>query len=379
MPRAPHRAPPCSITTGWELAESVRIPRLLVSAMLLAAVVRSAAAETPAQIRGYSNRDSVASDDTLRLRTIAAVSRARRSAILAGSLVSGYLSMRGLPPVAGAFAVTDSGLVFYAANRAFTATFPIVGPLRETGGKTWRASAVSVAYTHKEQGRTVYLIRVDNGLFETDSPGPLLDLASHPTWLDSLGSREWTVETPLTDYNNRVGMNGLIRSLVTSRYADTLFALFGRPHQPVGIVGARGRAAGRLGEYVASRDSLALDPSRMSTRVQLRHALAHELAHRWQARAPAQMALLWQGTPPIRDPRRYGYGSVSEHQAEAVAFAINFLQLTAASKPTSDQAELLDHYELLVPGTSMMVRYLALQPIYTRHPLRRLLTTGQDH
>ena len=88
---------------------------------------------------------------------------------------------------------------------------------------------MSVAYTHKEQGRTVYLIRVDNGLFETDAPGPLLDLASHPTWLDSLGSREWTVETPLTDYNNRVGMNGLIRSLVNSRYADTLFALFGRP------------------------------------------------------------------------------------------------------------------------------------------------------
>jgi len=357
----------------------VRSLRLFVSAILLAGVFRSAAAEAPPQLRGYARRDSVAAGDTLRLRTIAAVSRARKSAVLAGSLVSGYLSMRGLPPVAGAFAVTDSGLVFYAANRAFTTTFPIVGPLRLTGGKAWRASAVSVAYTHKDQGRTIYLIRVDNGLFETDAPGPLLDLASHPIWLDSLGSREWTVETPLTDAKNKVGMNGLIRSLVTSRYADTLFALFGRPRQPVGIVGERGRAAGRLGEYVASRDSLALDPSRMSTRAQLRHALAHELAHRWQARAPAQMALLWQGTPPIRDPRRYGYGSVSEHQAESVAFAINYLQLTAASKPTPDQAELLDHYELLVPGTSMMVRYLALQPIYARHPLRRLLTTGKDH
>jgi hypothetical protein len=356
----------------------VRIPRLFVFAILVAGVFRSAAAAPP-QIRGYGPGDSTVAGDTLRLRTVAALSRARKSAILAGSLVSGYLSLRGLPPVAGAFAVTDSGLVFYAANRAFTATLPIVGPLRETGGKAWRASAVSVAFTHKEQGRTVYLIRVDNGLFETDAPGPLLDLASHPSWLDSLGSREWTVETPLTDARNKVGMTGLIRSLVASRYADTLFALFGRPHRPVGIVGERGRAAGRLGEYVASRDSLALDPSRMSTRAQLRHALAHELAHRWQARAPAQMALLWQGTPPIRDPRRYGYGSVSEHQAESVAFAINFLQLTAASEPGSDQAELLDHYELLVPGTSMMVRYLALQPIYARHPLRRLLTTGKDH
>jgi hypothetical protein len=89
------------------------------------------------------------------------------------------------------------------------------------------------------------------------------------------------------------------------------------------------------------------------------------------------MAMLWQGTPPIRDPRRYGYGSVSEHQAEAVAFAIHFLQITAAVKPSPDQTELLEHYEVLVPGTSMMVRYLALQPIYARHPLRRLLTTGK--
>jgi hypothetical protein len=355
----------------------VRISHVVFSALLAAGHVQPASALPLSQVRAYTPGQSALRNDTLRVRTIAALSRARKSAVLAGSLVSGYLSLRGLPPVAGAFAVTDSGLVFYAANRAFTATFPIVGPLRETGGKAWRASAVSVAFTHKEQGRTVYLIRVDNGLFETDAPGPLLDLASHPTWLDSLGSREWTVETPLTNPGNKVGMTGLIRSLVTSRYADTLFALFGRPHEPVGVVGERGRAAGRLGEYVASRDSLALDPSRMSTRAQLRHALAHELAHRWQARAPAQMALLWQGTPPIRDPRRYGYGSVSEHQAEAVAFAINFLQLTAASKPTSDQAELLNHYELLVPGTSMMVRYLALQPIYARHPLRRVLTTGK--
>jgi hypothetical protein len=356
----------------------MRISRLVFVALLAAGPLPSAAVAS-SQVRAYNPAQSVLRNDTLRLRTVAALSRARKSAVLAGSLVSGYLSLRGLPPVAGAFAVTDSGLVFYAANRAFTATFPIVGPLRHTGGKAWRASAVSVAYTHKDQGRTVYLIRVDNGLFETDAPGPLLDLASHPTWLDSLGSREWNVEAPLTDANNKIGMTGLIRTLVNSRYADTLFALFGRPHQPVGIVGDRGRAAGRLGEYVASRDSLALDPSRMSTRAQLRHALAHELAHRWQARAPAQMALLWQGTLPIRDPRRYGYGSVSEHQAEAVAFAINFLQLTAASKPNSDQAELLDHYELLVPGTSMMVRYLALQPVYARHPLRRLLTTGKDH
>ena len=347
--------------------------------MLAAGSLPGAAWSTTVEGQLYARgRPTATAGDTLRVRMVAALSRARRSAVLAGSLVTGYLSQRGLPPVAGAFAVTDSGLVFYAANGAFRTTFPLVGPLRQAGDRKWRASAVSLAYTHKERGRTIYLIRVDNGLFETDAPGPLLDVAGHPSWLDSLGSREWMPETPLAKAGDRVAMDGLIRSVVTSRYADSLFTLFGRPRQPVGIVGERGRAAGRLGEYVASRDSLALDPSRMSTRVQLRHALAHELAHRWQARAPAQMAMLWQGTPPIRDPKRYGYGSVSEHQAEAVAFAIDFLQLTATARPTPDQTELLGHYELLVPGTSMMVRYLALQPSYARHPLRRLLTTGKD-
>lgn len=359
----------------------MRVLSLLTVATLAAAGSRlsPAGAIGPAHVSGYAARGALSAeeDDTLRPRNIA-YSGAPRSAILAGSLVVGYLSQRGLPPVAGAFAVTDSGLVFHAASGAFTTTFPLVGPLRKTGGKTWRASAVTLAYTHNERDRTIYLFRVDNGLFETDAPGPLLDVAAHPIWLDSLGSREWSVETPLVSPGNNAAARNLIRTLVTSRYADSLFTLFGRPRAPIGIVGDRGREAGRLGEYVASRDSLALDPSHMSTRAQLRHALAHELAHRWQARAPAQMAMLWAGTAPIRDPKRYGYGSVSEHQAEAVAFAIHFLQLTASSSPLSDQTDLLEHYEVLVPGTGMMTRYLALQPIYANHPLRRFLTTGHN-
>lgn len=359
----------------------MRVLPLFALATLIAAGSRlsPAGAIAPVRVSGMAAYGAMprGEEDTLRPRSIA-YTGAPRSAILAGSLVAGYLSQRGLPPVAGAFAVTDSGLVFHAANGAFITTFPLVGPLRKTGGKSWRASAITIAYTHKERDRTFYLFRVDNGLFETDEPGPLLDVAAHPNWLDSLGSREWSVETPLVSPGNTLAANGLIRTLVTSRYADTLFTLFGLPRAPVGVVGEPGREAGRLGEYVASRDSLALDPSHMSTRAQLRHALAHELAHRWQARAPAQMAMLWAGTAPIRDPKRYGYGSVSEHQAEAVAFAIHFLQLTASSPPSSDQTELLEHYEVLVPGTGMMTRYLALQPIYASHPLRRFLTTGHN-
>jgi hypothetical protein len=115
----------------------------------------------------------------------------------------------------------------------------------------------------------------------------------------------------------------------------------------------------------------------MTGEAQLRHTLAHELGHRWQSRAPAQLSTLWWGVPPIRDPKRYGYGNVSEHQAEAVAFAINFLQTTAIlTTLVTDAMTLLDHYELLVPGTRTMVRYLSLQPLYRSHPLRSRLTTG---
>jgi hypothetical protein len=153
----------------------------------------------------------------------------------------------------------------------------------------------------------------------------------------------------------------------------------GRPRAVIGLVGHRGRIAGRLGEYIAFRDSLALDPGRMSGEAQLRHALAHELGHRWQTRAEAQLDVLWWGVPPIRDPKRYGFGDIWEHQAEAIAFAINYLQTTAGSKETTASSlALLDHYELLVPGTRTMVRYLSLQPIYRDHPLRSLLTTGHS-
>jgi hypothetical protein len=79
----------------------------------------------------------------------------------------------------------------------------------------------------------------------------------------------------------------------------------------------------------------------------------------------------------IPDPRRYGHRNPSEHQAEAVAFAVHFLQATAAS-PAVVGAPLLEQYELLVPGTAAVARYLALQPIYSGHPLRRLLTTGEQ-
>jgi hypothetical protein len=314
--------------------------------------------------------------DTLRVRlaAVSAPERGRR-AMLSG-LVAGYFSPRGLPPMAGDLTLSDTGLVFTAADGRYGVTLPVVGPVRQSPDGRWRASAVSLAYVDDALGRPSYLFRVDGGVFETETPGPLLDVAAHPAWLDSLGSVEWGADRALVDGTDASAVQARLDATMRSTYADSLYALFGRPERPAGVVGPRGRAAGRLGEYIASRDSIALDPGHMTSVEQLRHTLAHELAHRWQARAGVQLALLWQGVPDIRDPKRYGYASVREHQAEAAAFALHFLLATVGSRDPAGDAATLDHYELLVPGTRTLARYFAMQPVFRGHPLRSLLTTG---
>ncbi|HET6837390.1 MAG TPA: hypothetical protein VFH24_05060, partial [Gemmatimonadales bacterium] len=243
--------------------------------------------------------------------------------------------------------ITDSGLVF--------------NPSQGTGST--HASLVSLAYVDDENGRAHYLFRLDAGVFETEAPGPLLEAASEGVWSGGAGSGQ--PRRPPMQPADSVGSLRAARHMASSRYADSLYVLLGKPRAAVGLIGARGRAAGRLGEYILVRDSLALDPARMTGQPQLRHALAHELGHRWQARARAQLATLWSGIRSIPDPKRYGYGSVSEHQAEAIAFAISFLQTTATgSDAPSSALALLDHYDLMVPGTRTLVRFFALQSLY---------------
>jgi len=276
-------------------------------------------------------------------------------------MIQGYLSSWGLPPLPGNFTVSDSGLVFRSTSGSLSA----------------RAATLSLAYVDDENGRAHYVFRLDSGVFETDAPGALLEVASHPRWLESQQSAQRTARRSAAA---EPGVSLLTaREIGSTGYADTLYQLFGQPRAPLGLIGRRGRAAGRLGEYIASRDSLALDPGHMTGVAQLRHALAHELGHRWQVKARPQLAALWSGVPGIRDPKRYGYEDRSEHQAEAVAFAVNFLQTTAptSARTAASSLALLRHYELLVPGTRTITRYLLRQPIYRRHPLRPFLTSGR--
>jgi hypothetical protein len=305
---------------------------------------------------GYAASRVARSLDTLRSKAGAASADVK--SLNRGAVIRGYLSSWGLPPLPGDFTVTDSGLVF-----------------RSTSGEvSARAATLSLAYMQDENGRSHYLFRIETGVFETEAPGPLLEVVTHPNWREEL--RAGAVGSVAR--SERVAPLETARQIGRSAYADSLYDLFGQPRAPVGLIGRRGRAAGRLGEYIASRDSLALDPGHMTGGAQLRHAMAHELGHRWQSRAKAQLTALWQGVPGIRDPRRYGYGDRSEHQAEAIAFAINFLQTTAtAGAAPADALTLLEHYELLVPGTRALARYLLLQPLYRNHPLRSSLTTSR--
>jgi hypothetical protein len=342
----------------------VALASLALAASSLVALSLASRQETA---QGYEA--GAGAGDTLRVRLASTRASSHGTGGLAG-VVLGYYSVHGLPPVEGMFAITDTGLVFRSVSGRLDRTLPVVGPLRRSPQGPWRASAVSLAYVDMSLGRPAYVFRVDGGVFETDAPGVLLEVAEHPQWLDSLASREWTAERGLVRSDDDTAVWSVMAGVTNGAYADSLYALFGRPSRPAGLVGERGRAAGRLGEYVGSRDSLALDPARITSTEQLRHTLAHELAHRWQARAAAQVAMLWQGVPPIRDPKRYGYGNVSEHQAEAAAFAIHFLLSTTTARDPATAALTLDHYELLVPGTRTLARYFALQPVFAKHPLR---------
>jgi hypothetical protein len=320
---------------------------------LIAGLILAVSGSPPS---GYEPSPGLA--DTNRT-TPAGHSTGSRAALIS---ISGYLSSWGLPPVPGQFSISDTAVIFRSAQ----------------GFTTSMAAALSLAYIERENGGVHYLFRVEGGILETDAPGALLEVVrNRPV---ALTRKAWP--HPPGELGRASPSASLLEAqrIAASLYADTLYHLLGRPRAAVGLIGARGRAAGRLGEYIVRRDSLAFDPGRMIGEAQLRHALAHELGHRWQGRSRAELASLWAGVPGIRDPKRYGYGEKSEHQAEALAFAINFLQTTATGWSDPAALSLLEHYELLVPGTRVMVRYFADQPIYRRHPLRlRLLATPLTH
>ena len=285
----------------------------------------------------------------------------------------GLLSIGGLPPVPGTLSLDGGSLIFQPAEGGTPVAYPLYR-VANSRGHAVRRPAVTLLGIDRTRGDGVYLFHLDGAVLETASPGVLQALVSEPSRVDSLGEAWATDRFALVDPRDTVAQLAAVRQLAATTYADSMFRLFGTPSRPLGLVGERGQRAGRLGEFIASRDSISLSPARMTTPAQLRHALAHELAHRWQRAMPGEFEALWEGVEPIHDSLRYGFANEQEHQAEAVAFAVHFLQTTAAPDlPTDAALDLLQAYERLVPGTTVMARRLAAQPIYRYHPLASTL------
>lgn len=336
------------------------VPRraLLAAAICLGATARPAE-RIPAGYREAVSPVGETDSTALRMAT-------RWRSTGAGSALA---SIGGLPPVPGKLTLTGGSMVFHPDAGTAPLAYPLYRIRRNAAQVLIRRPAVSLLDVASLGRDTVYLFHLDGAVIETATPGVLRELLRDPSRVDSLGDAWTTVETPLVGRNDVTAAVRLVGELESGRFADSLFALFGRPGRPIGIVGARGQRAGRLGEYITSRDSISLSPSRMAATAQLRHAFTHELAHRWQRRHADLAAAAWGGVGPIRDSLRYGFGNPDEHQAEALAFAVHFLQATARGASREGAAQLLDAYERLVPGTRAMARMLLKQPVYQQHSL----------
>lgn len=150
----------------------------------------------------------------------------------------------------------------------------------------------------------------------------------------------------------------VIHQLESSQFADTARRILGTPAAPTGLVGPAGREARHIGEYIRSRDSVALQPAAIFSDAQLQHAYLHELSHHWMARHPELGHGLLQQLPPLTDSTRYGFGDPDEHAAEALAHAVQFWRASHHGPDPLGRGRLLAAYEDVMPGTR--VAYLTL-------------------
>lgn len=281
------------------------------------------------------------------------------------------VSVAGLPPVFGSLVQSAGSVVFQPIEGGE----PVVFPLFKTAGDSRRSPAVRLLEAADDENDSLYLFHLGNAVVEIATPGILGELVAEPARVDELGSAWTTGGRTLAPHRNLEASLAVIRELEASPYADSVFFILGAPSRAIGVVDGRGVRAGRLGEYLSRRDSIALSPSYMTSTAQLRHALAHELAHRWLREHPESADRLAETMHPMRDSLRYGYSDRQEQMAEAVAFAVHFLQATARKE--SADPSLLDSYERLVPGTREATRLLITSPAYELHPLARGVTLAK--
>lgn len=299
-----------------------------------------------------------ASGDSVRARSPGDVPPAAGSPVLA--------SLAGLPPEPGTIVQSGGSVVFRPDGGGSIVALPLFQ--EQVRADEPRTPAVRLLEVAASEGEAIFLFHLGSAVIETASPGILGTIASEPGRVSELGTPWRTGTLSLAPPGDEATALDLIRTLVRSGYADTLYSLFGMPERSVGLVGVRGRRAGRLGEYLAARDSVALSPAQMTSSAQLRHTFAHELAHRWLRDHPQTAEALAAVMPPIRDSLRYGFRDRDEQLAETLAFAVHFLQASSRAGATS-AGPLLHSYERLVPGTRNATLLLLTFPEFERHPL----------
>ena len=250
------------------------MPRALLLALAgaLSIAIVSALPDTPAAYRagGRGGLAGVRTDSTAPYRS------------RLGSSNLALVSVAGLPPVLGSLVQSAGSVVFQPVEGGE----PVVFPLFKTVDGARRAPAVRLLEAAGDENDSLYLFHLGNAVVEIATPGILGELVAEPARVDELGSAWTTGGRTLAPRRNLESSLAVIRELEASPYADSVFFILGAPSRAIGVVDGRGVRAGRLGEYLSRRDSIALSPSYMTSTAQLRHALAHELAHRMLPEPP---------------------------------------------------------------------------------------------
>src|SRR3954463_16409319 len=134
----------------------------------------------------------------------------------------GDFSRNGLPPVRGVLTLTADGLSFRSPGGSVLLSYRTIQSDERLRASQGSAPHARLAYTGKLGSRVSYVFRINDGVFETADPGGLPGILTGLVF-DRLPSN------PVRGIANPATATGVIRQLSHSAYADTLYALFGKP------------------------------------------------------------------------------------------------------------------------------------------------------
>ncbi len=283
------------------------------------------------------------------------------------SVVPGTLILSGAMPRHGKLYVADRWIVFRPEGTSDVIPVPMIITHPDGRPPVWAMRPVK----RGPGGRIAFDI-ARWGRFETDRPSSINQFLAGRSAAEILSEQRGAL------VGHGTSPEDVVDAIAASGFADTLYAIAGRPRARIGLLSDAHRRAGDAALYAPTSDSIALDPFTARSVEDLRGMLAHEMGHRLQRTRPTLIDSVWSTVPVITDPEVYGFGNREEHQAEAFRFAMIFLQVTASPGRDGEcDLLLLGLYESLMPGTRAVAGVLLGEPVFGKHPLRdRLAKTG---